>query len=122
MQIDRQREMPSFGVIRILLENHAMVGFSTNSALPLPDSVLKNVTNGLQPGAPGAKEPECTEGVHEGKSGIGAAQPRPLAAPGDCDRRAGPPKADEHRASPDQGRADIFQHLVNPVACRAYKA
>ena len=83
---------------------------------------LKNVTSGLQPGAPGAQEPECTEGVHESETGIGAAQPRPFAAPGDRDRRAGPPKADEHRASPDQGRAGIFQHHVNPVACRAYKA
>ncbi len=77
--------------------------------------VLKNVTSGLQPGAPGAQEPECTEGVHEGESGIGAAQPRPFAAPGDCDRRALPPKADEHRASPDQGRAVVFQHPASVV-------
>ncbi len=79
--------------------------------------VLKNVASGLQSGAPGAQEPECTEGVHEGESEIGVALPRPLAAPGDRVRRAGPPKAAEHDsnqsdASPNQGRAVVFQHPV----------
>jgi hypothetical protein len=27
-----------------------------------PSRLLKNVASGLQPGAPGAQEPECTEG------------------------------------------------------------
>jgi hypothetical protein len=29
------------------------------------NGLLKNVASGLQPGAPGAQEPECTQGVHE---------------------------------------------------------
>ncbi len=67
-----------------------------------PNRVLKNVASGLQSGAhpidrTSAQEPECTEGVHEGESEIGAALPCPLAAPGGYDRRAGPPQADEHR-------------------------
>ena len=35
--------------------------------------------------------------IHEGESEMGAALPRPLAALGDYDRRAGLPKADEPR-------------------------
>jgi hypothetical protein len=33
--------------------------------------------------------------------------PRPLAAPGDYDRRAGPPKADEHRIDQNRLQARI---------------
>ncbi len=103
-------------------------GRTTTGALPypirgpvsIPNRLLKNVASGLQPGArridrTNAQEPERTEVVHEGESENGVAAPRPLAAPGGSDRRAGPPKADEHRsdlkpaASPDQGRAVVFQ-------------
>jgi hypothetical protein len=49
----------------------------------------KNVASGLQPGAPGAQEPECTEGVHEDS---------------------------EHRASPDQGRAVVFQQPAKSLS------
>jgi type IV pilus assembly protein PilY1 len=44
--------------------------------------LLKNVASGLQPGAPGAQEPQCTQGVHEDSG---------------------------HCASPDQDRAVVFQ-------------
>ena len=54
--------------------------------------VLKNVASGLQSGAPGAQEPECTEGVHEDS---------------------------EHRASPNQGRAVVFQQPARSRTVRA---
>ena len=79
--------------------------------------VFKKVASGPQSGAhcfdrTGAQDPECTEGVHEGESERGAALPRPLAATGAGRRQAGPPKAGEHRASPNQGRAVVFQRPV----------
>ena len=77
---------------------------------------LKNVTSGHRLVASRRAGIRVYRGsLHEGESGIGAAQPRPFAAPGDCDRRALPPKADEHRASPDQGRAVVFQHPTSVV-------
>ncbi len=75
--------------------------------------LLKNVASDLQPGAysrfdrSSAQQPECTSAVHEGESGIGTALPRPLAAPGDYDRRAGPPKAGEHRFKSIRAQARI---------------
>jgi hypothetical protein len=62
-------------------ERHLLIAlFDTVSRL------LKNAASGLQAGAPGAQEPECTEEVHE-----------------NC----------EHRASPDQGRAVVFQQSAS---------
>ncbi len=45
--------------------------------------------------------------VHEGESENGAALARPLAAPGDCDRRAGPPQVGEHRFKSVRAQARI---------------
>jgi Beta-lactamase superfamily domain len=67
-----------------LLED-TLMDDTAHDTRPGVSRLLKNVASGLQPGAPGAQEPECTEGDHEDSG---------------------------QRASPDQGRAVVFQQPV----------
>ena len=67
-----------------LLED-ILMGDPALASRPGGSRLLKSVASGLQRCAPGAQEPECTEGDHE---------------------------YSEHRASPDQGRAVVLQQPV----------
>ena len=67
-----------------LLED-ILMGDPAPASRPGGSRLLKNVASSLQRCAPGAQEPECTEGDHEDS---------------------------EHRASPDQGRAVVLQQPV----------
>ena len=84
---------------------------------------MKNVASDLQPGAQridrsSAQQPECTWGVHEGESGIGAAcrgrsQRLETPLPGWTAEVGRAPFRLEPAASPGQGRAVLFLQHAN---------